>query len=125
MNNELLQVDVPTELVVTETIHEVLIEQSTEILISDSSFEYLYSEPIVEILEIAVQGPPGPPGSGGSGGSLEAVLNTDYSGSPFAYVGYPSVIVKVDYSVSPPNRKDYLVTNYVTNWDNRYFLNYE
>lgn len=124
MDNELLQVDVPTELVVTETIHEVLIEQSTEILISGSSSEYLYTEPSIEILEIAVQGPPGPPGSGGSGGSFEAVSDTDYSISPLAYIGYPSVIIRVDYSVSPPNRKDYPVTNYVTDWNNRYNLGY-
>jgi len=88
--------------VLTEVIQEVQISQ--------------------ELLEVGIQGPPGIPGTGG--GTSEPILDTDYSDSTFAYVGFASKITRVDYSVSPPGTKKYIVTNYEVDWTNRYSLIY-
>lgn len=122
--NELLEVYVDNELVVEENNTLIVEGQDVTTLLSTQKEFLVVEVPLVELLEVGIQGPPGPPGSGGSGSGFERVLNVDYSGNTYSYVGTSTKISRIDYSVSPPIVLRFVVTNYETNWANRVSLTY-
>lgn len=124
MSEELLEVHVPSELVLNSD--GLVITQEVPVVLTTTECETLLVDvPILEILEVGLQGPPGPPGSGGTGGSgFETILDTDYSNSTYCYVGTSSKISRVDYSASPPVVLKFTVTDYSLNWANRLTLGY-
>lgn len=123
MDNQLLEVK-DNELLNTDISYQVLVTESQTVVVLDDSKSLITSTPVYELLEIGIQGPPGPPGSGGGTGTFEPVNDIDYSNVVYSYVGYPSKIVRIDYSVSPPLALSYSVVNYATDWANRQTLGY-
>ena len=126
--NELLEVYLQTELQVNDS-DVMVVEETLPLTLEVVQKEVLLvDKPVIEILEVALQGPPGPPGSGGSGGSggsnFETVLDVDYSNNIYSYIGTATKISRVDYSTSPPSISSYSVINYANDWLNRQILIY-
>lgn len=124
MSEELLEVYLPTELVVESGESLVTKDEVPVTLHVNETETLLVDTPSIELLEIGIQGPPGPPGSGSGGTGFEKILNVDYSNSIYSYIGTATKISRVDYSVSPPLVLSYSVTNYSTDWLNRQTLGY-
>ena len=108
---------------ITNVVYNVLEETNQTLLREIVNIPEVLENTYTELIEVGVQGPPWPPGSGG-GGSYEQVLETDYTQITYAYVGYASRISRIDYSVSPPNVLNSIVSDLNTSWSNRYFLSY-
>lgn len=124
MSEELLEVYLPTELVVESGESLVTKDEVPVTLHVNETETLLVDTPSIELLEIGIQGPPGPPGSGSGGTGFEKILDVDYSNSIYSYVGTASKISRIDYSTSPPLVLSYSVTNYSTDWLNRQILGY-
>lgn len=124
MSEELLEVYLPTELVVESGESLVTKDEVPVTLHVNETETLLLDAPSIELLEIGIQGPPGPPGSGSGGTGFEKILDVDYSNSIYSYIGTATKISRVDYSVSPPLVLSYSVTNYSTDWLNRQSLGY-
>lgn len=124
MSEELLEVYLPTELVVESGESLVTKDEVPVTLHVNETETLLVDTPSIELLEIGIQGPPGPPGSGSGGTGFEKILDVDYSNSIYSYIGTSTKISRIDYSVSPPSVKNYIVFDYITDWTNRVSLSY-
>ncbi len=112
----------------TESQTQTLVVDSGDTITSTTETNTLLVEEVVavietsstdvQVLEVAVQGPPGV-----GSGSLEHITHCDPS-RPIAYVGYANRIRKLDYATFPPTTYVHLTSATNTDWPNRATLSY-
>ena len=126
--------EIQTEAVLQQTVQEVVLlepagsddtlEVPTEQVLLQPSDNNTLLEPVetLVLLTEAQQGPPGPPGSGG--GEIAHTEVVDYSSALYAYLGYPTRICRIDYTVSPPVVRSAPIADLAAEWPNRTGLTY-
>lgn len=126
--------EIQAEAVLQQTVQEVvllepagsddMLEVPTEQVLLQPSDNNTLLEPIetLVLLTESKQGPPGPPGSGG--GEIARTEVVDYSSALYAYLGYPTRICRIDYTVSPPVVRSAPIADLAAEWPNRTGLTY-
>lgn len=130
--------EIQSEAVLQQTVQEVvllepagsddMLEVPTEQVLLQPSDNNTLLEPIetLVLLTESKQGPPGPPGSGSGsgGGEIARTEVVDYSSALYAYLGYPTRICRIDYTVSPPVVRSAPIADLAAEWPNRTGLTY-
>lgn len=131
-------IEIPTEHNLLTAVPEVvllehvgvdaILETAVDQVLLDLGSDNTLLEPVerLVLLTESTQGPPGPAGADGTGAGAPHLraLRVDYASASYAYVGYATNILRIDYTVWPPAAQSVPVISLDDSWPLRTGLTY-